>query len=175
MELQTFTFFLLAFVALSDGAPRDMDDSIDMNKPERAKAADLARARTRRQEPGGFEPFDLKSEEALNASSWAMDWYNEHSIVPCSMDFISFAEKKIVQYWAPPAPGVEYQIGIYLVEDEDVNRTRFYCTFDINKPENYPPHVFIDDPSDEKCTKNRPTDKHTKHGKPESVSMESSR
>merc|ERR1712121_87375 len=74
MELQTFTFFLLAFVALTDGAPRDMDNSIDMTKPDNAKA-DLARGR--RQEPGGFEPIDIESEEAQMANQVAMDWFHD--------------------------------------------------------------------------------------------------
>jgi len=116
MELQTFTFFLLAFVALTDGGlswgrrpwgfPRDlMDDSIDMTKPENAKAADLARAR--RQEPGGFEPIDIESDEAQMAKNLALDWWDKlhaphgHGLV---FHFKS-AEKQVVE------SGVNYLIN----------------------------------------------------------------
>jgi len=104
MELQTFTFYLLAFVALTDGAPRDMDNSIDMTKPENAKA-DLARAR--RQEPGGFEPIDIESDEAQMAKNLALDWWDKlhaphgHGLV---FHFKS-AEKQVVE------SGVNYLIN----------------------------------------------------------------
>jgi len=96
MELQTFTFYLLAFVALTDGAPRDMDNSIDMTKPDNAKEADLARGR--RQEPGGFEPIDIESEEAQTAKQIAMDWFNANYSPdsPAVFHFKS-AEKQLVE------------------------------------------------------------------------------
>jgi len=95
MELQTFTFYLLAFVALTDGAPRDMDNSIDMTKPDNAKE-DLARGR--RQEPGGFEPIDIESEEAQTAKQIAMDWFNANYSPdsPAVFHFKS-AEKQLVE------------------------------------------------------------------------------
>jgi len=93
MELQTFTFYLLAFVALTDGAPRDMDNSIDMTKPDNAKAADLARGR--RQEPGGFEPIDIESEEAQIAKQEAMDWF--HDKFPNLVFHFKSAEKQLVE------------------------------------------------------------------------------
>jgi len=94
MELQTFTFYLLAFVALTDGAPRDMDNSIDMTKPDNAKEADLARGR--RQEPGGFEPIDIESEEAQMAKQVAMDWFHDRYGEGLVFHFKS-AEKQLVE------------------------------------------------------------------------------
>jgi len=101
MELQTFTFFLLAFVALTDGVGTPMrgrrgdyagmswgrrpwglkwdlmDDSIDMTKPENAKAADLARARTEEEEEDGeYHSIDPESAEAQNAKKMAMHWFH---------------------------------------------------------------------------------------------------
>jgi len=105
MELQTFTFYLLAFVALTDGAPRDMDNSIDMTKPDNAKAADLARGR--RQEPGGFEPIDIESEEAQIAKQEAMDWF--HDKFPNLVFHFKSAEKQLVE---------DEWVAMYLINGE---------------------------------------------------------
>jgi len=105
MELQTFTFYLLAFVALTDGAPRDMDNSIDMTKPDKAKAADLARGR--RQEPGGFEPIDIDSEEAQIAKQEAMDWF--HDKFPNLVFHFKSAEKQLVE---------DEWVAMYLINGE---------------------------------------------------------
>merc|ERR1712189_19149 len=67
MELQTFTFFLLAFVAFTDGAPRDMDDSIGLTKPEHAKAAG-----------GRWEVINPGRGEALMLSKLTLDWFLEY-------------------------------------------------------------------------------------------------
>jgi len=104
MELQTFTFYLLAFVALTDGAPRDMDNSIDMTKPDNAKA-DLARGR--RQEPGGFEPIDIDSEEAQIAKQEAMDWF--HDKFPNLVFHFKSAEKQLVE---------DEWVAMYLINGE---------------------------------------------------------
>jgi len=83
MELQIFTFFILAFFALTDGVPRKMDGSITMTKPEHAKA-DLARARAPtlekigRQARGGYEDIDTASEEAARLAGYCVDYKNEH-------------------------------------------------------------------------------------------------
>jgi len=84
MELQIFTFFLLAFVALTDGVPRKMDGSIDMTKPEHAKA-DLARARAptlekieRQAREEEWEVIDVASDEAKHLAEFCIDWKNRH-------------------------------------------------------------------------------------------------
>jgi len=95
MELQTFTFFLLAFVVLTDGAPRDMDDSIDKTKPEHAKAADLARARTRRQTPELFYPADGPSSQYPKLL--AMEWYTDQYGDEWTMSSCEFVGTQVVE------------------------------------------------------------------------------
>jgi len=142
MELQTFTFFLLAFVALTDGGlswgrrpwgfPRDlMDDSIDMTKPENAKA-DLARARTRRQEPGASQPIDTESDEAQMAKNWAMDYF----WTGYSMVSFNSAERQFNEW------GVKYLIGVDVEKKDEPGSGVFpvefevYATIENLKPEN---------------------------------------
>jgi len=122
MELQTFTFFLLAFVALTDGVPRDlMDDSIDMTKPEHAKA-DLARARTRRAE-GDWVAIQTVSGEAQLAALIANNWYNEQYGIFSIVESIGEAKRQF-------DGNLRYRVML----DLDVDGHYLFCYFTIEVP-----------------------------------------
>jgi len=145
MELQTFTFFLLAFVALTDGVPRDlMDDSIDMTKPEHAKA-DLARARTRRAE-GDWESIEVTSGEAQLAAIVANDWYKEEYGIRSFVKYIMDAKKKKNFYGR-----LHYRVSLDLYLDHE---SLGVCVFNIDMPMpdahapahvQAPPHIWINE------------------------------
>jgi len=126
MELQIFTFFILAFVALTDGVPRKMDGSIDMTKPEHAKA-DLARARAptlekieRQAREEEWEVIDVASDEAKHLAEFCIDWKNRHPYDlnphenPWVLWSIVDARKQVVSEFH-----TDYQVFLYLKDGEE--------------------------------------------------------
>jgi len=124
MELQIFPFFVLAFFALTDGAPRKMNGSIDMTKPEHAKA-DLARAR--RDE--SWEVIEPASEEAAHWAEYALNYENEYpdrfikgdSTNPYILVKIVLAQKK----QACSGCNVNYRVDLVLKEEDWVDKVVF--------------------------------------------------
>jgi len=142
MELQIFTFFILAFVALTDGVPRKMDGSIDMTKPEHAKA-DLARARAPTLEKierqavifpdrEGWEVIDVASDEAKHLAEFCIDWKNRHPNDlnphenPWVLGSIYSAEKQPSPELGPPH--YNYKLFLELKDGEETEYV-WFCPF----------------------------------------------
>jgi len=136
MELQIFTFFILAFVALTDGVPRKMDGSIDMTKPEHAKA-DLARARAptlekieRQAREEEWEVIDVASDEAKHLAEFCIDWKNRHPNDlnphenPWVLASIYDARKKAATETLAPV----YRIDLELKDGEETEYV-WFCPF----------------------------------------------
>jgi len=130
MELQIFTFFILAFVALTDGVPRKMDGSIDMTKPEHAKA-DLARKSRDEDEVW----VDQDSEEGQRLIKIALDWRNSH---PRDMNLLTFSEQpyhlvEFVSCLKKPGSWDNYTL-ILILRAEDWETNVILCPYHIVIP-----------------------------------------
>jgi len=130
MELQIFTFFILAFVALTDGVPRKMDGSIDMTKPEHAKA-DLAR----KSRDEGEVWVDQDSEEGQRLIKIALDWRNSH---PRDMNLWTFSEQpyhlvEFVSCLKKPGSWDNYTL-ILILRAEDWETNVILCPYHIVIP-----------------------------------------